>query len=76
MNRATEAIVLRRCGDISRDHEPPFETLGLEQVTPAWPEAGEVLIDVATAAICHSDLSVLPGCGSRCSGSAGSAWRR
>lgn len=61
MSVATEAVVLRRCGDPSSSQEPPFESLSLEQVTLTEPGTGEVMVEVATAAICHSDLSVLTG---------------
>jgi alcohol dehydrogenase len=57
----TEAVVLRRSGDPSLEQEPPFDALTLERVTLAEPGPGEVMVDVATAAICHSDLSVLTG---------------
>jgi alcohol dehydrogenase len=57
----TEAVVLRGCGDPSSGAEPPFEALALEPVMLAEPGTGEVMVEVATAAICHSDLSVLTG---------------
>jgi alcohol dehydrogenase len=57
----TDAIVLRRSGDPALDLEPRFDSLSLERVDLAEPGPGEVMVDVATAAICHSDLSVLTG---------------
>lgn len=61
MSIETEAIVLRGSGDPWSSEAPPFEELRLEQVTLEEPGVGEVMVDVATAAICHSDLSVLSG---------------
>jgi Zn-dependent alcohol dehydrogenase len=61
MSIETEAIVLRGNGDPWSDDPPPFDELKLETVTLEEPGAGEVLLDVHTAAICHSDLSVLSG---------------
>jgi alcohol dehydrogenase len=61
MSIETEAIVLRGRGDPWSDEPPPFEALALETVTLEEPGAGEVMVDVHTAAICHSDLSVLSG---------------
>ncbi|HVV90716.1 MAG TPA: zinc-binding dehydrogenase [Solirubrobacterales bacterium] len=61
MSVETEAIVLRGSGDPWSDDPPPFDELRLERVTLAEPGAGEVMVDVHTAAICHSDLSVLSG---------------
>jgi Zn-dependent alcohol dehydrogenase len=61
MSIETEAIVLRGNGDPWSEDPPPFDELRLEAVTLAEPGAGEVMVDVHTAAICHSDLSVLSG---------------
>jgi alcohol dehydrogenase len=57
----TEAIVLRGSGDPRSGEDPPFELLSLEPVTLDEPGPHEVLVAVDTAAICHSDLSVLSG---------------
>jgi Zn-dependent alcohol dehydrogenase len=61
MSIETEAIVLRGNGDPGSDKPPPFDQLKLEVVSLAEPGTGEVLVEVHTAAICHSDLSVLSG---------------
>jgi alcohol dehydrogenase len=61
MSVETEAIVIRGNGDPWSDDPPPFDQLKLEKVTLEEPGAGEVMVDVHTAAICHSDLSVLSG---------------
>jgi alcohol dehydrogenase len=61
MSVETEAIVLRGIGDPWSDDPPPFDQLKVETVTLEEPGPGEVMVDVHTAAICHSDLSVLSG---------------
>ncbi len=53
MSVATEATVLRRAGDPRTGEAPPFEALALEHVMLAEPAAGEVMVEVATAAICQ-----------------------
>ena len=55
----TRAAVLRRAG--TPDAPPPFDGLAVETVALREPGPGEVLIDVAAACICHSDLSVMSG---------------
>jgi alcohol dehydrogenase len=56
---ATRAAVLRRSG--APGEPPPFDAFRIEDVTLREPRPGEVLIDVAAACLCHSDLSVLTG---------------
>jgi alcohol dehydrogenase len=44
--------------------EPPYKEstpLRLEELTLAPPETGEVLVEIASAGLCHSDLSVVSG---------------
>jgi alcohol dehydrogenase len=57
----TKAAVLRRSGDPAATDAVPFDALHLEDVELSLPGAGEVLVDVASASICHSDLSVITG---------------
>lgn len=57
----THATVLRAGGTPGDGTPPPFEALAVEPVLLREPGPGEVLVDVAAACICHSDLSVLTG---------------
>ena len=60
MARTIIAAVLDRCGDNARpyaDHAP----LRLAQLTLDDPRAGELLIRIDAAGLCHSDLSVVNG---------------
>lgn len=61
MSHETEAVVLRGSGDPTSDARPPFAQLAVEPVRVTDPGPGQVAIDIAWAAICHSDLSVLTG---------------
>lgn len=54
MSRTTRAAVLERLASSS----PGF---GVTEVELSEPHAGEVLVDVAYASLCHSDLSVITG---------------
>jgi alcohol dehydrogenase len=55
----TRAAVLRASGEPGA--APPFEGLAVEPVALRPPGPGEVLVDVAAACLCHSDLSVMTG---------------
>lgn len=55
----TRAAVLRRAG--TPGEPPPFDGFAVEDVLLSEPGPGEVLIDVAAACLCHSDLSVMTG---------------
>lgn len=55
----TRAAVLRSGGPV--DGPPPFDALAIETLELVEPGPGEVLVDIAAACICHSDLSVLTG---------------
>lgn len=57
----TTAAVLRTSADPEVVGPAAFDGLRVEEVALSGPCAGEVLIDVHTASICHSDLSVLTG---------------
>ena len=55
----TRAAVLWRLGD-----EPPYaggSALTVESLTLAPPDAGELLVRIEAAGLCHSDLSVING---------------
>jgi alcohol dehydrogenase len=55
----TRAAVLWRLGD-----QPPYaggDALTVESLTLAPPDAGELLVRVEAAGLCHSDLSVING---------------
>lgn len=59
MTITTRAAVLRRATD-----EQPFAAsspLSVEEVSLAGPGPGEVLVRIAAAGLCHSDLSVVNG---------------
>lgn len=54
MSGATRAAVLER-------HTDSAPTLGVTEVEIDEPRSGEVLVDIAYASLCHSDLSVITG---------------
>ncbi|HWV88027.1 MAG TPA: zinc-binding dehydrogenase [Capillimicrobium sp.] len=55
----TRAAVLRAAG--TPGEPPPFDAFAIEDVSLREPRAGEVLVEVAAACLCHSDLSVMTG---------------
>lgn len=60
MSVATRAGVLRTQAEIV-DGERDFGGLAVEDVLVEAPGDGEVLVEVHTASVCHSDLSVVTG---------------
>lgn len=60
MTRIITAAVLESCGEAERPYSRSTP-LKLKQITLEDPQAGELLIRIDAAGLCHSDLSVVNG---------------
>lgn len=60
MNRIITAAVLESCGEAARPYSRSVP-LKLKQLTLEDPRAGELLVRIDAAGLCHSDLSVVNG---------------